>query len=108
MKRLGKAAGLLRGVGLVAMAKPSCVWCDADVTTQNAKESDAASGRPDGIVTGADLQYFVNAWVGGDPINADITTQNAGEGDPGFGVPDGIITGADIQFYVNLWIAGCP
>ncbi len=80
----------------------------ADLTTQGAGAGDPDFGAPDGLVTGADIQYYVNFWVIGDLAVADITTQGAGIGDPGFGVPDGLVTGADIQYYVNLWILGCP
>jgi len=81
--------------------------CEADVTTQGAGVGDPGFGVPDGLVTGADINFYVNLWIVGDP-GADLTTQGAGAGDPGFGVPDGLVTGADIQFYVNLWVAGCP
>ena len=82
--------------------------CIADLTTQGAGIGDPGFGVPDGIITGADIQYYVNFWVAGNVAIADITTQGAGIGDPGFGVPDGIVTGADIFYFVNLWIAGCP
>jgi len=80
----------------------------ADITTQGAGAGDPAFGVPDGSVTAADLNYYVNAWVAGDAATADITTQGAGAGDPGYGVPDGMVTAADLNFYVNAWIAGCP
>jgi hypothetical protein len=80
----------------------------ADVTTAGAGAGDPGFGTPDGQVTGADIQYYVNAWVALDPAVADVTTTGAGEGEPGYGVPDGAVTGADIQYYVNLWVAGCP
>ena len=80
----------------------------ADITTTGAALGDPGYGVPDGLVTGADIQYYVNAWVAQDLAIADVTTQGAGLGDPGFGVPDGLVTGADIQYYVNLWVAGCP
>ncbi len=90
-------------------ACPESVACSAaDLTTQGAGTGDPGFGVPDGLITGADLQYYVNFWVAGDLAIADLTTQGAGIGDPGFGVPDGLITGADIQFYVNLWVLGCP
>ena len=82
--------------------------CRADITTQNAPVGDPNYGMPDGLVTGADIQFYVNAWFAPDAGIADITTQNAPLGDPNYGVPDGLVTGADIQFYVNLWFAGCP
>jgi len=84
------------------------VPCEADLTTQGAGAGDPLFGKPDGLVTGADINYFVNFWIAGDLAVADITTQGAGIGDPGFGVPDGLVTGADIQLYVNLWLVGCP
>ena len=79
----------------------------ADVTTTGAGVGDPGYGVPDGAITTADIQYYVNLFVSGDPA-ADLTTTGAGSGDPGYGVPDGSITAADIQYYVNLWIAGCP
>ena len=79
----------------------------ADVTTTGAGSGDPGYGVPDGAVTGADLQYYVNLYVAQD-LGADLTTTGAGAGDPGYGVPDGAVTGADIQFFVNLWVAGCP
>ena len=82
--------------------------CPADLTTQGAGVGDPGYGVPDGAVTAADLQYFVNAWIAGDLAIADITTQGAGSGDPGYGVPDGGVTAADLNYYVNLWVAGCP
>jgi len=86
----------------------SCGACsEADLTTQGAGMGDPDFGVPDGLVTGADINFYVNLWVVAD-LAADITTQGAGMGDPGFGVPDGLVTGADINFYVNLWVAGCP
>jgi hypothetical protein len=80
----------------------------ADITTQGAGVGDPRYGFPDGLITGADIQYYVNFWLLSDLGVADLTTTGAGVDDPGFGVPDGQITGADIQFYVNLWVAGCP
>ena len=79
----------------------------ADITTQGAAMGNTNFGMPDGLVTAADIQYYVNLYVLGD-LNADLTTQGAGSGDPGFGVPDGLVTAADIQYYVNLYVAGCP
>ena len=88
--------------------EPNAAQCPADVTTTGAAIGDPGYGQPDGEVTGADIQYFVNAWVVADAAVADVTTTGAAIGDPGYGVPDGDVTGADIQYYVNLWIAGCP
>jgi len=82
--------------------------CAADLTTQGAGVGDPGYGVPDGLVTAADLNYFVNAYVSADLAIADITTQGAGVGDPGYGVPDGLVTAADLNYYVNLWVAGCP
>jgi len=79
----------------------------ADVTTTGAGIGDPGYGVPDGSITTADIQYYVNLFVAGDPA-ADLTTTGAGVGDPGYGVPDGAITAADIQYYVNLWVLGCP
>ena len=54
--------------------------CLADQTTQNSFPGDDAFGAPDGLVTGADLLYFVNAWVRSDLQIADITTQERWRG----------------------------
>ena len=80
----------------------------ADVTTTGAGIGDPGYGVPDNEITAADIQYFVNGWVGGDLGIGDVTTTGAGIGDPGYGVPDGFITAADINYYVNFWILGCP
>jgi len=82
--------------------------CPADLSAVGAAQGDPGFGVPDGLVTGIDLLYFVNAWIAGDGSITDITTQGAPLADPYFGIPDGFITGADIQYYVNLWINGCP
>jgi|GEM_PF-1100109 len=79
----------------------------ADVTTTGAGIGDPGYGVPDGSITAADIQFYVNLYVAADPA-ADLTTTGAAVGDPGYGVPDGSITAADIQFYVNLYVAGCP
>lgn len=81
---------------------------EADLTSVNAPVGDPNHGVPDGMVTAADLQYYVNAWIVGDLAIADVTTPNAPVGDPNHGVPDGTVTGADIQYYVNIWLLGCP
>jgi photosystem II stability/assembly factor-like uncharacterized protein len=96
------------GRGLWTLDVQPLLDCPGDLTTTGAGVGDPGYGVPDGQVTGADLQYFVNFWVGGDVSVADLTTTGAGVGDPGYGVPDGQVTGGDIQYYVNLWILGCP
>jgi len=93
-----------RGLWTLDIGSP----CAPDLTTQGAGAGDPGYGVPDGSVTAADLNYFVNAYVTGDLGIADVTTQGAGAGDPGYGAPDGSVTGADLQYYVNLWVAGCP
>ena len=82
--------------------------CAADLTTQGAGAGEPGFGVPDGQISAADINYYINAWVSGDPLTADMTTQGAGVGDPGFGFPDGATTAADINFFVNLWVGGCP
>jgi len=37
------------------------------MTTQNAPIGDPNYGVPDGIVSAADIQYYVNLWVAGCP-----------------------------------------
>ena len=93
----------------VRLVTHSCDGCGpADVTTTGAAQGDPGFGVPDGAITGADIQHYINAWVAGDTPAADLTTTGAAVGDQLFGVPDTQVTGADIQYYVNLWIAGCP
>lgn len=81
--------------------------CTADVTTAGAFVGDPGYGQPDGAVTGADLNYFVNLWIAGD-LEADITTQGAPLSDPDYGVPDGLVTAADLLFFIEAWLEGCP
>jgi len=83
-------------------------YCPADVTTQGAGIGDPNYGVPDGQVTAADLNYYVNAWIAGTLSIADLTTQGAAMGTAGFGTPDGQVTAADLNFFVNEWVAGCP
>jgi len=40
---------------------------EADVTTQGAGSGDPLFGIPDGIMTAADINYYVNLWVAGCP-----------------------------------------
>ena len=40
---------------------------EADVTTQGAGAGDPLFGIPDGIISGADINFFVNEWVTGCP-----------------------------------------
>jgi len=93
----------------VRLAEATSLACSPfDLTTIGAGSGDPGYGVPDGAITAADIQYYVNAYVAGDPGIADMTTTGAGIGDPGYGVPDGNITAADIQYYVNGYVAGCP
>ena len=94
--------------GVVGAAWGERAACSAaDVTTQGAGIGDAGYGIPDGLVTAADLNYFVNLWLAGD-AGADVTSQGAGVGDPGYGIPDGSVTASDLNYFVNRWINGCP
>ncbi|TVQ62963.1 MAG: hypothetical protein EA378_03885 [Phycisphaerales bacterium] len=70
------------------------VGCAADLT------GPALDGVPDGLVTVADLNYFIGAWLASEPI-ADMT------GPALDGVPDGLVTTADLNFYINLFLDGC-
>ena len=88
----------------VRPARPACA---PDLTTNNTNPGDQGFGQPDGLVNGADLSYFVELWLGGQPA-ADLTSNNTNPGDPGFGQPDGLINGADLSFYVEQWLGGCP
>jgi subtilisin-like proprotein convertase family protein len=76
----------------------------ADLTTQNAPVGDPLYGKPDGIVSGADLFFYVGLWLD-QSARADLSTPNAPVGDPLYGMPDGTITGVDLSFYVNVWFA---
>ena len=100
------AASNSRGVAFV-ISGPAFPCSDADITTQGAGLGDPNYGVPDGAITAADIQFYVNLYTSADPA-ADVTTQGAGVGDPNYGVPDGAVTAADIQYYVNLYVAGCP
>jgi|GEM_PF-3784597 len=80
--------------------------CLADLTTQGQGPSDPLFGIPDGLITAADLNFYVNNWVAGSPA-ADMTTQGAPQGDPNYGVPDGAVSASDLNYYVNLWVIGC-
>ena len=95
-------------IPMVACSGGSLACSPFDLTTQGAGSGDPNYGVPDGSITAADIQYYVNAYVGGNLAIADLTTQGAGSGDPGYGVPDGTISAADIQYYVNGYVAGCP
>ena len=56
------------GAGAVYVYDLGCpVLCSADVTTQGAGSGDPGFGAPDGLVTGADINYYVNLWVAGCP-----------------------------------------
>jgi len=96
---------LATGAGVTTVVRVDFGY-SADITTQGAGVGDPGYGVPDGQVTAADLNYYVNAWVAGDLGIADITTQGASSGDPNYGVPDGQVTAADLNFYVNAWVAG--
>ena len=82
--------------------------CIADLTTQGAAAGDPLYGVPDGLCTGADINFYINAFGAGDTFIGDMTTQGASASSSMYGVPDGLLTGADIQFYVNQWVIGCP
>ncbi|MEM9066481.1 MAG: GC-type dockerin domain-anchored protein [Planctomycetota bacterium] len=83
--------------------------CEADVTTSGATlEGQAGFGIPDGTVDLDDLGYYLNAWVGGEPL-ADTTTTGATlEGQAGFGIADGTIDLDDLGYFLNAWLEGCP
>ena len=100
--------GSTSGASMMLTLEGEAVSCIADLTTQGAPLGDPNYGVPDGTVSGADLNYYVNAWVAGDLGIADLTTQGAPLGDPNYGVPDGTVSGADLNYYVNAWVAGCP
>jgi len=94
--------------GVVGAAWGERAACSAaDVTTQGAGVGDPGYGIPDGLVSAADLNYYVNIWLAGDPAS-DVTSQGAGVGDPGYGIPDGSVTASDLNYFVNRWINGCP
>ena len=80
--------------------------CLADVTTQGAPAGDPLFGVPDELISGADINYYVNLWINSDD-KADITTQGAGAGDVLFDIPDQLVSASDINRFVNAWINGC-
>ena len=53
-------------VATFTVTPPGCV-SEADVTTTGAAEGEPGFGVPDGEITGADIQFFVNAWFAGCP-----------------------------------------
>ncbi|TVQ63908.1 MAG: hypothetical protein EA378_00505 [Phycisphaerales bacterium] len=61
----------------------------------------ALDGVPDGLVTTADLNFFLAAWIADDVGVADLT------GPALDGVPDGLVTTADLNYYVSAWLEGC-
>ncbi|TVQ62064.1 MAG: hypothetical protein EA378_06260 [Phycisphaerales bacterium] len=65
--------------------------CRADLTGA------ALDGEPDGVVSTADLNYYITLWLADDPA-ADLA------GPDGQGVPDGLVTITDLNFYVNRWL----
>jgi len=98
------AGGTFKPIGWVAYDVLSVGI--ADLTTQGAGAGDPGFGVPDRVITASDINFYVNAWSGGDLGIADLTTTGAGIGDPNYGMPDGTITAADINYYVNAWVAG--
>ena len=104
---LGRSAPIEMDSASIALTSVGAC-SEGDVTTTGAGIGDPGYGVPDGQITAADINYYVNAWVANDLTIADVTTTGAAIGDPGYGVPDGLVTGADIQYFVNLWVAGCP
>ncbi|TVQ63907.1 MAG: hypothetical protein EA378_00500 [Phycisphaerales bacterium] len=67
------------------------VDCPFDIT------GPALDGVPDGIVSVADLNYYLGLWLDGD-MDADVT------GPALDGIPDGIVTTADLNFFVGGWL----
>jgi len=100
--------GATSGSSLVLTLQGTAALCVADLTTQGAPLGDPGYGVPDGLVSSTDLNFYVNAYVAGDPVIADLTTQGAPQGDPNYGVPDGLVSGSDLNYYVNAYVAGCP
>lgn len=75
------------------------VWRGCAPTTSPADlTGPEMDGIPDGVVTIADLNYFLMLWMDED-LGADFSG-------PGLdGVPDGLITIADLNYYMSLWLA---
>lgn len=69
--------------------------CPADLT------GPALNGIPDGLLSAADLNFYIALWLEEDSA-ADISNPS------GDGSPDGIVTIHDLTYYLELWLAGCP
>ncbi|TVQ62400.1 MAG: hypothetical protein EA378_05660 [Phycisphaerales bacterium] len=65
--------------------------CPFDIT------GPALDGIPDGLVTIADLNFYISLWLAGD-IAADFT------GPALDGIPDGAVTIADLNFFLDGWL----
>jgi len=52
------------GFGVARWGRTDCV---ADLTTAGESESDDFYGVPDGIITAADISFYVNLWAAGCP-----------------------------------------
>lgn len=82
--------------------------CVGDVQTTGALPAASMYGVPDGVVNGADLSYFVEAWLDCNLAVSDLTTLGANPDDPAYGIADGSVDGPDLFFFVELWLQGCP
>ncbi|TVQ61768.1 MAG: hypothetical protein EA378_08480 [Phycisphaerales bacterium] len=72
--------------------------CPFDIT------GPALDGVPDGVVSIADLNFYIGLWLDND-IAADFT------GPALDGIPDGAVTIADLNFYLSGWLdtqGACP
>lgn len=95
------ACGVYYGTGAACPA----TTCIADQTTQGKPAGDPLFGVPDGLVTGSDIQFYVNLFITFD-CRADLTTTGAAIGVSGYGIRDGQVTASDIQFFVNAYNDG--
>lgn len=62
-------SGATQGTTRIAtnVNSPGAACSPADMTTQGAGIGDPLYGVPDGLITGADIQYYVNLWLAGCP-----------------------------------------
>ncbi|MEM1331483.1 MAG: GC-type dockerin domain-anchored protein [Planctomycetota bacterium] len=84
------------------------VSCTPDLTTNNTNPGSPGYGVPDGVVSSADLTYFVESWINSAVDIADVNTDGANPGDEAYGQPDGTVTTADLTYFVEQWLVGCP
>lgn len=86
-------------IGLFRPGTPASVQVGAVVPAGAGCVSEADLAPPAGVLDLADVQAFVNAFVGGDPMSdpsADLAP------------PAGVLDLADLQAFIGAFVAGCP